>query len=122
MLRMKWRAASLITLLVLLVLVIGSSWVISNNRDFLKELVAIDCNELPYNKTVQQVLETHQSTVKHIEQVNPGFVFVAMRGPEQCPDKAYVLIIYATLRDKKAIKDIIRAETFLGMPYRLQNA
>ena len=52
--------------------------------------------------------------------MNPGLVGVDVDA-SACPGKADLLIWYASHQDRLAIEKILAADTFFGIPFRLQN-
>ncbi len=80
----------------------------------------LTCEELPPEAEVRAVLERHQDVVQTIEGVNPGNVGVDIDSLS-CPDKADLVIWYATHQNRLAIERIIGSGTFFGVPFRLQN-
>ncbi len=80
----------------------------------------LPCRRLPTPEEVERVVAEHQDVIRQIEAVNPGFVGVEI-DTATCPGHADLLIWYASHADRLAIKAIIGAETFFGVPYRLQN-
>jgi hypothetical protein len=68
-----------------------------DNRDHF-----LSCEELPPVSEVIQVVDEHQDTVREIEQVKPGFVYVEI-DRDTCPGKADILIMYPTHQDRLAI-------------------
>ncbi|KAF0108457.1 MAG: hypothetical protein FD146_1031 [Anaerolineaceae bacterium] len=80
----------------------------------------LPCSQLPSPEEVERVVNEHQDILQQIEQVNPGLVGVNIDATT-CPGHADLLIWYASHADRQAIKAIIGAETFFGIPYRLQN-
>jgi hypothetical protein len=105
-------------------------WILESRTNFLKSIydnVILDsrnhylsCAQLPYEDEVRRVMEAHQDTIKKIGQIKPGFVGVEM-DTSACPGKADILFWYGTHKDRLRIENIINADTFYGIPYRLQN-
>jgi hypothetical protein len=79
----------------------------------------LPCEKLPNEAEVNQVVQEHQAVIHSIEQVNPGFAGVDV--DSICPGKADLVIWYASHQDRVTIEGIISGDTFLGIPYRLQN-
>lgn len=79
----------------------------------------LPCERLPAVADVDRVIQEHQAIIRSIEQVHPGFVGVEVASV--CPGKADVVIWYASHTDRVTIESIIDDDTFLGLPYRLQN-
>lgn len=80
----------------------------------------LPCSRLPSPEAVEQVIADHQDILRQIEQVNPGLVGVEI-DTTACPGHADLIFWYASHADRLAIKAIIGAETFFGIPYRMQN-
>ncbi len=80
----------------------------------------LPCSKLPTTEEVEKFVDEHQNILQQIEQVNPGLVGVEIDS-HTCPGHADLLIWYASHADRLAIKAIIAAETFFGVPYRLEN-
>ena len=82
----------------------------------------IPCEQWPTLGEVRQVIDRNAETVSRIESVNPGFVSVGVNTTRKCPGRADIEILYATYRDRDAIKAIIGDDKYLfGVPYRLRN-
>jgi hypothetical protein len=87
----------------------------------------LDCAELPSLVEAHAVLENHQDIVRQIEGVNPGFIHLSLFSPEQCSQKAYLVVAYTTTQDKITIQEIfsqvedIDDKRFFGVPYVLRN-
>jgi hypothetical protein len=80
----------------------------------------LPCDELPTEVEVRAVVQAHQDVIRAIEAVGPGFIGVEV-DTFTCPGKADLLIWYGTHQDRLGIKDIIDADTFFGVPYRMVN-
>jgi hypothetical protein len=80
----------------------------------------LPCDKLPTDIEVVQVVQEHHDVIETIEQVNPGFVSVEIDSTT-CPGRADLLIWYATHANRLEIERIIDADTFFGIPYRLNN-
>ena len=80
----------------------------------------LPCDKLPTEAEVTRVVKEHWEVIQSLEQVNPGFVGVEV-DTAVCPGKADLLIWYASHQDRVAIESIIGGNTFLGLPFRLQN-
>jgi len=80
----------------------------------------LPCSQLPGATEVEKVVDEHQEIIQQIEQVNPGLVRAEI-DLNSCPGHADLLIWYASHANRQAIKAIIGAETFFGVPYRLEN-
>lgn len=80
----------------------------------------LPCDRLPEKGQVMQIVQEHQAVIQTIAQVHPGFVGVEI-DTATCPGKADLLIWYASHEDRTAIEKMIGGDTFLGIPYRLNN-
>lgn len=89
--------------------------VVLDNQDH-----GLPCTELPSIQEVEQIVASHQDVIQKLEAVNPGQVFVDVDS-ETCPDHADIIISYASHQDREAIEELIGADTFFGIPYRLRN-
>ena len=57
-----------------------------------------------------------------IESVNPGVVMVELNTTEKCPGRADIRILYMSMRERDAIKEIVGDDKYLfGVPYRMLN-
>jgi len=79
----------------------------------------LPCEDLPDIETVRQIVEDHQDVIQEIENTNPENVWVVIH--ERCNGKGELHIYYDTVYTKEKILEIIGAETFFGIPYRLFN-
>ena len=79
----------------------------------------LECEELPTLEQVERVLEEQGSLIAEIEQTNPGNVGVEIGAA--CLGKADLIFWYGGHQDRLKIEALIGAETFFGIPYRLQN-
>ena len=79
----------------------------------------LPCEDLPDITIVRQIVEEHQDTIQEIENTNPENVWVGIH--ERCNGKGELHIYYDTVINKEKILEIIGAETFFGIPYRLFN-
>jgi len=79
----------------------------------------LPCEDLPDIETVRQIVEEHQDVIQEIENTSPGYVWVVIH--ERCNGKGELNIYYDTIYTKEKILEIIGAETFFGIPYRLFN-
>jgi hypothetical protein len=79
----------------------------------------LPCEDLPDIETVQQTIEDHQDVIQEIEDLSPGYISVEIN--ERCNGKGELYIYYDTLSNREHIVEIIGAETFFGIPYRLFN-
>ena len=112
--------------LLVMVIVIAIGIGFEYKTHFLKKTVAdlvydnrahyLSCEELPTLSEVEQVVEEHQSLIREIENVNPGFIFVSISSP--CPGKGEIVIEYPSHQDRLRIEELIGEETFFGIPYR----
>ena len=80
----------------------------------------LSCQELPPKVEVERILEQHKDAIQQIQEVAPGFVGAEVDS-YTCEGKADLLIWYGTHEQRVAIEQIIAADTFFGIPYRLQN-
>jgi len=78
-------------------------------------LHGVICEELPALSEVEQIVEEHRDSIKEIENVNPGFIFVKVESP--CPGKGIIVIEYASHQDRLRIEKLI-GETFFGVPWK----
>ena len=117
----KKYAVIIITLVVVISLV--SIPVVIYAFDAIKNLLNYDpelpCDDLPDIEAVRQIVEDHQDVIQEIENINPGYVWVAIN--ERCNGKGELYIYYDTISTREQILEIIGAETFFGIPYRLFN-
>ena len=82
----------------------------------------VPCEEWPTPGEVGQAIDRNADLVMRIESVNPGFVIVELNTTEKCPGRADIRILYATLRDRDAIRTIVGDDKYLfGVPYRMLN-
>ncbi len=80
----------------------------------------LSCQDLPPKREVERIVGQHQNVIEQIERVAPGSVGVEI-DDTTCPARADLLIWYGTHQQRVAIEKIIGADTFFGVPYRLQN-
>ena len=80
----------------------------------------LPCAELPTEAEVRSIVQEHQDMILKIEQVHPGHVGVDVE-QSTCPEKADLVIWYASHQDRLEIEAILDSETFFGIPYRLNN-
>jgi hypothetical protein len=80
----------------------------------------LPCEKLPEFSYVESVAAGHRDVIQQIEQINPGNVGVEIDATT-CPGKADLLIWYGSHADRLSIEAILGADTFFGIPYRLQN-
>jgi len=127
---MKISARSVSSVLLLILVLCAGVWILEAQTKVLRraydEIILdnrnhyLSCNQLPSEDKVRRVVEEHQSVIKRIEQINPGFVGVEM-DTSICPGKADILFWYGTHKDRLLVEDLIAGETFYGIPYRLEN-
>ena len=79
----------------------------------------LPCEDLPNIEIVRQVVEDHQDIIQEIENINPGYVWVAIN--ERCTGKGELYIYYDTISTREQILELIGGNTFFGIPYRLFN-
>ena len=105
-----------------LAVILNIDWLreVVDDRIFANKHHYLSCDELPTSEEVARVFSEHQETVYKIEQVNPGFVTVAI-DPGTCPSSSDIVITYPSRRNMVEIKKIINGDTFFGIPYRLIN-
>jgi len=119
---------SLIVLMLIAILAIAFvGWRFETNITHLLNDVILDnkdhflsCEELPPSSEVTRIVEQHQETIKRIEKVSPGAIYVVIDS-HTCPGKADIMFNYNSHRERVAIEAIIDGETFFGVPYRLRN-
>ncbi len=80
----------------------------------------LPCEQLPEISLVESVVAGRRDVIRQIEQIHPGNVGVEVDATT-CPGKADLLIWYASHADRLRIEAILDADTFFGIPYRLQN-
>lgn len=80
----------------------------------------LPCSELPTEEFVKQVLTAHKDTVEAILDVNPGAVGFEV-DTNTCPEKADLIIWYASHQNRLSIQKILNESDFYGVPLRLQN-
>lgn len=80
----------------------------------------LPCEALPSETEVRTILQQHPDMILKIEQINPGFIGLEVDS-SQCTGKADLLIWYGTHQERLQIEALIHSDTFLGIPYRLQN-
>ena len=82
----------------------------------------IPCEQWPTPGEVGQAIVRNAELVGRIESVNPGHVMVEVNTTEKCPGRADIRILYASQRDRDAIRAIVGDEKYLfGVPFRLLN-
>ena len=124
--RSKLIAASL--LLMALVVAAAAEAETYYFRDRLAESVygwrphRVPCEQWPTPGEVRQAIDRNTDLVDRIESVNPGHVMVLVNTTEKCPGRADIEIVYASHRDRDAIRAIVGDEKYLfGVPFRLLN-
>ncbi|MFZ2486864.1 MAG: hypothetical protein WAZ19_01980 [Anaerolineae bacterium] len=80
----------------------------------------LPCSALPALAEVEATVAAHQDVITQIRQVNPGLVGVDIDST-QCPGKADLVIWYGSHQNRLTIEEILDADTFFGVPYRLNN-
>jgi hypothetical protein len=90
------------------------NYVLDNQNHYLA------CEDLPTSVEVERIVEQHQDVIQQIERVAPGFVGVEIDA-STCEGRADLLIWYGSHQQRTEIEKIIDADTFFGIPYRLQN-
>ena len=80
----------------------------------------LPCSMLPAEEKVLQVVDEHRVEITAIEQIDPGSVGVEI-DTGTCPGKGDLVIWYASHADRLAVEKMLKGDTFLGIPYRLQN-
>ncbi len=90
------------------------NWILDNENHYLP------CGKLPAVDEVERIVQEHQDLIRQIEQVHPGQVVVEV-DTMTCPGKADLVIFYPSHQDRIAIKKLIGADTFFGVPYRMVN-
>ena len=82
----------------------------------------IPCEEWPTPGEMRQAIDRNADVVGRIESVNPGHVMVLVNTTEKCPGRADIEIVYASQRDRDAIRAIVGDDKYLfGVPFRLLN-
>jgi hypothetical protein len=127
---MKGKKAILLTALAAIVVLCAALLLIESKTHLLQrayenylldnESHYLPCSQLPSPEEVEEVMNEHQDILQQIEQVNPGLVGIEI-DTAICPGHADLLIWYASHANRETIKEIIGAETFFGIPYRMQN-
>ncbi|MFX1535835.1 MAG: hypothetical protein ACFFDI_16595 [Promethearchaeota archaeon] len=110
-------------LAVVLLLVVGCIIIISGGvfvySIYRTYVYGIPCEELPNIEEVRRIVQEHQDKIEEIENTSPGNVWVEIN--ERCEGKGELFIYYDTIATRNKIIDIIGAETFYGVPYRMFN-
>ena len=82
----------------------------------------VPCDDRPTPGEVRQAIDRNMDLVDRIESVNPGHVMVLVNTTEKCPGRADIEIVYASHRDREAIRAIVGDDKYLfGVPYRMLN-
>ena len=82
----------------------------------------VPCEEWPTPAEVAQAIDENSDLVTRIESVNPGVVMVELNTTEKCPGRADIRILYMSMRERDAIKEIVGDDKYLfGVPYRMLN-
>ena len=81
----------------------------------------VPCDQWPTPDEVQRVIDRHQEVFRQIESINPGFTVLDIN-TLSCPGRAAIEILYATAKDREAIKLILGdGKYFFGVPYQMRN-
>jgi hypothetical protein len=80
----------------------------------------LPCERLPGKAEVLRVVQERSEIIEAIEGVNPRLAGVEIDSTT-CPGKADLVFWYASHADRLEIEKIIGANTFFGIPYRLNN-
>jgi hypothetical protein len=117
----KKKAVIILSLVVIISLVSISGVVYAFNtiKNILNYDSELPCEELPDIETVRQIVEEQRDVILEIENINPTNVWVTIH--ERCNSKGELHIFYDTVYNKEKILEIIGADTFFGIPYRLFN-
>lgn len=79
----------------------------------------LPCEQLPSVSEVENILDEYHDVVQQIEAVNPGFVGIEVN---TCgTGNAEITFWYGSHQDRLVIEQIIGGDTFIGVPYNLQN-
>ncbi len=78
------------------------------------------CSELLSVTETQKLLQSNQSVVKEIKQINPGQIEVYVREQPNCSNKAIVVITHSTEKDCDLLNNILRRNVF-NVPYKIVN-
>ena len=82
----------------------------------------VPCEEWPTPAEVAQAIDRNAHLVMRIESVNPGVVMVELNTTEKCPGRADIRIVYMSMRERDAIREIVGDDKYLfGVPYRMLN-
>jgi len=112
-----------VLIIIIVIISIGSSLIVIYAYNTIRNILGfspeLPCKDLPDIETVRQVVEEHQDVIQEIENASPGYVWVEIN--ERCNRKGELYIYYDTIYTKEKILEIIGADTFFGIPYRLFN-
>ena len=78
------------------------------------------CSELLSDEETQRLLQSRQSAVEELLQVNSGMVNVYAQPQSRCSDKSIIVISHPSERDCDSLKKILR-KNFSDIPYRIDN-
>ena len=82
----------------------------------------VPCEEWPTPAEVAEAIDRNADLVMRIESVNPGVVMVELNTTEKCPGRADIRILYMSMSERDAIKEIVGDDKYLfGVPYRMLN-
>lgn len=76
------------------------------------------CGQHPALEEAENIIAENQALKQQVEAI--GNVYVNAMESERCPDKAEIVIYYATVYERDKIKNML-GSTFSGVPYRLVN-
>ena len=76
------------------------------------------CDKLPTEEVVRAVLAQHPDLVAEIE--SAGAYSIEIGHPDECKDKAYIVIQYDVAPTENRIRKVI-GKSFYGVPYWMQN-
>ncbi len=74
------------------------------------------CKELPALAEVEQMVATHQDVIEQIENVDSGYIDIAIDS-SSCPGKGSLVILYPSHADREQIEALI-GEAFFGVPWK----
>jgi hypothetical protein len=80
----------------------------------------LPCQDLPTKIEVERIVAQHEEIIQQIQQIAPGFIGIEIDS-SNCEGKADLLIWYGTHQQRIAVEKLMSADTFFGIPYRLQN-
>ena len=87
--------------------------------DMGRDTKGVPCAQLPDIESAKKIYLDHNDTIKEIENVSPGFIWVEL-ATGRCEGKAEVQIFYDSRDSRNEIKAII-GNLFFGIPYRMFN-